>query len=148
MTVMIMGVAFSAILGGVATSILMSDIHRKQASSQTILRSYAEAVEGPKSGWTWPGCSASLTSYSTSNVGYTLPAAYGGNYTPSVTGVKFWDGSSSFQPTCPMVGGSPKDYGLQQISLSVASSDGRAIETLDVVKRCTDKLLTAGGTCP
>ena len=45
-TVAIMGIAFAVILGGMATSVLMSDVHRKQATSQTILRDYAEAVQG------------------------------------------------------------------------------------------------------
>ena len=42
--VAIMGIVVVAIVGGIATSILMSDIHRKQATAGAYVRNYAEAV--------------------------------------------------------------------------------------------------------
>src|SRR5664279_767957 len=43
--VAIMGIAVVAIVGGIATAIFMSDIHRKQATAGAYVRNYAEAVE-------------------------------------------------------------------------------------------------------
>src|SRR5450759_1103091 len=43
--VAIMGIVVVAIVGGIATFILMSDIHRKQATAGAYVRNYAEAVE-------------------------------------------------------------------------------------------------------
>src|ERR1035437_8350962 len=42
--VAIMGIVVVAIVGGIATSIMMSDIHRKQATAGAYVRNYAEAV--------------------------------------------------------------------------------------------------------
>lgn len=43
--VMLMGVAFVSILGGMSTSILGSSLHREHAVSETIVRSVAEAIK-------------------------------------------------------------------------------------------------------
>jgi Tfp pilus assembly protein PilV len=43
--VMVLGVAFLAVLGGLGTSIASSDLHRRQAVAETVVRRYAEAVK-------------------------------------------------------------------------------------------------------
>src|SRR5665648_518952 len=43
--VAIMGITVVALVGGIATTILMSDVHRKQATAGSYVRSYAEAVQ-------------------------------------------------------------------------------------------------------
>lgn len=140
MTIAIMGIAFVAILGGMATSIITSDIHRQEANAQAILRDYAEAVEGST---TWAGCSASPASYAPAAVTFTMLPGYAGVYTPAATGVAFWVSSTAtWAPACP--GG--KDPGLQKISLKVSSA--RASETLDVVKRCPGISGAGANQCP
>jgi len=44
--VAIMGIAVVAIVGGFATSILMSGLHREETSAGAYLRSYAETLQG------------------------------------------------------------------------------------------------------
>ena len=44
-TLMIMSIAYLAILGGMTTAITLSTLHRVQATGETVLRSYAEAVK-------------------------------------------------------------------------------------------------------
>jgi prepilin-type N-terminal cleavage/methylation domain-containing protein len=44
-TVAILGLAFVTILGGMTVSIAGSDVHRKQATSQTVLRNLAEYLK-------------------------------------------------------------------------------------------------------
>ncbi|GIV00032.1 MAG: hypothetical protein KatS3mg014_1647 [Actinomycetota bacterium] len=45
LTIAIVGIAFAAILGGMVTSIVVSDLHRKQAVADALVRSAAEAVK-------------------------------------------------------------------------------------------------------
>jgi len=118
--VTIMGIAVTAIVGGIGVSVLMSDIHRKQATSGTVVRDYGEAI---MAGGYVP-C-ANPASY---------PAAAGSipsGYSASVSSLKYWTGSA-WSNSCGT------DKGLQQLTVQVASTDGRASERLVVVvrKRC------------
>ena len=45
MAVAIMGITIVAIVGGIATSILMSDIHRKQTTAGASVRNYADTLQ-------------------------------------------------------------------------------------------------------
>jgi prepilin-type N-terminal cleavage/methylation domain-containing protein len=120
-TVAILGIAFVSLLGGLGTSIFASDIHRKQATAETVLRSFAEHVKTA----TYVPC-ASTGSY----VGSFTPAD--SNFTPSVTQVQLWNpATSAFDGVCS----SGSDAGLQRISLRVASNDSRAVETVQIGKR-------------
>lgn len=129
--VAIMGIAVVAIVGGVATSILMSDIHRKQATAGAYVRNYAEAVvayvdaETPASTANFAG--GSSPDYSASAVGFTAPA---GGFDASVSSVWCWDdGSTKFISSCAAASA------VQQVTLNIASSDLRASETLTVIVR-------------
>ncbi len=124
-TVAILGIAFVSILGGMSTSIIASDIHRKQAIGQTVLRSYADALKRAA----YEDCATS-SSYAT--VVITPPAGFD---TPVITDVDHWTPDSNpvaFQDACPST-----DAGIQRITLSVQSSDSRAVETVQILKRRT-----------
>ena len=45
---MILGITFGAVLGGMATSINTSDLHRQQAQVQAVLASAVEKVKSPE----------------------------------------------------------------------------------------------------
>ena len=115
--VAIMGIAVVAIVAGIATSILMSDIHRKQATAGAYVRSYAEAVTGHYS------ASALPSSYLSGNVGVAAPAGFTG----VPTSVKCWNGT--------VFGSDCTNTDVQQITLSVTSTDSRASESLVVTVR-------------
>jgi Tfp pilus assembly protein PilV len=125
MTVAILGVAVVAIVGGMGTSIIGTDHHRKQAQAQTVLMS---AVDVVKSQSVNPYQACATTGTYAAGTGLTLPAGWTTAYI-TVRSVKYWDGSS-FATTCP----SP-DSKLQLIEVQVATPDGRATESVDVVKR-------------
>jgi type II secretory pathway pseudopilin PulG len=86
----IMGVAVVSIIGGLVTSVLISDIHRKQATAGASVRDYGEAIENsidyPVTGplVSDPAGYVSCTSASTylSPAGFTVAPA---GYTKSVT---------------------------------------------------------------
>jgi type II secretory pathway pseudopilin PulG len=125
-TVMIVGVAVVALVGGIATSIRMSDIHRKQAAAGAYVRAFAEAIE--------TYVTASPTKYTAcAGTGTYAPAytALDGDptYTAKITAVKYWNGSSAFVSTVPCA-----DTGVQQVSLLV-TADNTVAETLDVIIR-------------
>lgn len=121
MAVSIMGIALVAIVGGLVASILMTDIHRKQATAGMYVRDYAEAianeVAAPEG---YQNCAAA----STYGSGFTATDGF----TPSVVSVQYWDGST-WQPECAT------DSGLQQLTLQVRSQDSRATERVVIVVR-------------
>jgi len=114
LAVAILGISGVAVVGGMMTSIQVSDLGRRQAEGQGQVRAYAEAVAGA----TYASCA---TSYATS---YTPPAGY----TATMT-VAYWDGTSAFTSTCGT------DSGLQRVTLTVAATDGRGSETVAIAKR-------------
>ena len=127
--VAIMGIVVVAIVGGIATSIMMSDIHRKQATAGAYVRNYAETVVAyvaagtPASNANFAGASPD---YSPSKVGFAAPA---GGFVASVTSVQCWVDASKQFSSCT-TGSS-----VQQVTLNIASSDSRASETLLVIVR-------------
>jgi type II secretory pathway pseudopilin PulG len=121
--VVIMGIAFVAIIGGLVTSVLLSDVHRKQATAGSAVRDYAETIEKYVAAGHYVPC-ATTTSYAFGSVGFTKP----GGYTPSVNAVVYWNGGA-------WVSGCGTDLGLQQLKVQVASTDLRASEQLTIVVR-------------
>ncbi|HYS38718.1 MAG TPA: type II secretion system protein [Pseudonocardiaceae bacterium] len=124
--VVIMGIAIVAIIGGLVTSVLLSDVHRKQATAGAAVRDYAETIEKYAAAGNYVPC-ATAASYAAGSVGFTKPTGY----TPAVNAVAYWNGSG-------WVSGCGTDLGLQQLKVQVASDDTRANEQLTIVvrKRC------------
>lgn len=124
--VTLLSVAFVALISGMFTATVSSDLHRRQTTAGTVVRSYAESIVTE----TYVSC-ATTGSYGSS---YSPPSGY----TTSITTVEYFAANASapavgvFQGSCPST-----DQGLQRLSLQAASSDGRATETLVIVKRCS-----------
>lgn len=127
-SVAIMGTAFVAILAGIGTTLIATDSHRQQATTEAVLRSYAERILDPTD-VAYVAC-ATTANYA-SPTGFSLPAT---GWSASVTSVLARQGDSppTFAASCP----SP-DKGLQQLTLRVQSPAGqhRATETVVIVKR-------------
>jgi len=121
--VAIMGIAVVAIVGGIATSILMSDIHRKQATAGAYVRNYAEAVQTYVAGGHYDASAS--PSYLPGAVGFAAPAGF----TAAVVLLQCWN------DTGQVFGGCAAGNTVQQVTLTVASSDTRASESLVVVVR-------------
>jgi type II secretory pathway pseudopilin PulG len=142
--VVVMGIAAAALVGGIATSITMSDIHHKQATAGTAVRDYAEALQNAiATNAKYTPC-ASASAYAASAIGYTAPAGYTAQVV-APNGVAYWEDATTsptmspggFATTCPtkVNGVANNDSGLQKISLQVASNDARATETLTIIIR-------------
>jgi hypothetical protein len=127
-TIAIMGIAFVAILTGVAIAISASGSHRQEATAEGIVRSYAERISDPKD-TPYVEC-ASPAQYENPS-GFELPSAGWSARVTSVTYLQPGDPPQGYN------GGCSPDLGAQQITLQVNSPSGRnaATETLVIVKR-------------
>jgi type II secretory pathway pseudopilin PulG len=124
MSVAVMGIAVVAIVGGIATSILMSDIHRKQTTAGANVRNYAEAVETYV---TVPGNFNATTSPIALQTAVAAVFAPPTGFTAAVTSVQCWND--------PVFGTCSAGNTVQKVTLSVASTDARASESLAVIVR-------------
>lgn len=138
MAVAILGIASTAVLGGMVTSVLGSDIHRKQSEATAVLTSAAEVLKSR--GTTWIACAdttaatsdpRSAEPYRTAVAAVDRPTGWGA---PSITGIEHWDGTS-FQATCYDTVAYERLLRLQRVTIQVTSPDGRGNETLSLVKR-------------
>ena len=130
-TIAIVGVTFSAILGGLFASITVSALQRKEATADTVARSAAEVVKDSDHN-PYSNC-ASAGHYSLT--GLSVPSGF----SVAITKVEYWDGNGlpvtpgyavGFQSNCPS-----QDHGIQRITIAASSSDGQATETVQVIKR-------------
>lgn len=121
---MLLGVGFVAVLGGMTTSMISSTLHRDQAQAETEVRRYAEVL---KETATSTACPASYA-----GVAFT-PVAKGPDgtlYTAAAPVVVDYLDASGASVACTA---SPKP--LQVVRVSVTSADGKATETVEVLKR-------------
>jgi type II secretory pathway pseudopilin PulG len=122
----VMSITVSALVLGLAATVRMSDVHRKQATAGADVRAFAEAVENSvaASPTGYLAC-AGPTAYQTL---YTVPDPT--HYEATMIGIAYWNGTA-FVGVCPVAG----DLGVQRVSLQVRSKDNRATEKLDVIIR-------------
>jgi prepilin-type N-terminal cleavage/methylation domain-containing protein len=126
-TIVIVGMTFTAILGGILASITASGLQRKQATADSLVRSAAELVKDSVSN-PYSNCAGTGKYVLT---GLSVPTGY----SVSVTGVKYWSGNPQQLKPVPFNSSCPSDNGMQQITIVATSSDGQAAETVQVVKR-------------
>lgn len=117
--VSIVGLSFSALVGGMYTTVQASDINRKQAGAATALATYAEAVKADP----YVACATSYAGTS-----FTAPAGF----TKAPVVVSYWKpASATFATPCGT------DSGLQRVTLALRSSDGRVVLDVELAKRRT-----------
>ena len=130
--VAILGLAATALLGALGTVTSASALHREQATAETAIRSYAEAVKAV--GYR-PGCS-DPTRYTESSVGFAVPDGYG----TTAPEVWYWHratGPADTDRFVPPVECPAQDPGLQLVTLEVHSVNGQESETLRLAMRAT-----------
>jgi prepilin-type N-terminal cleavage/methylation domain-containing protein len=123
--IVIMGIAFVAILSAIGTAIIVSDVHKRQATAETVLQSWAETLKSA------PYQADPGTSYNAAQLGVSVPSGYtaqaaqvscDGNLTTNAF-------DSPGAPPCSAAG-------LEQIVLTVTSARG-VTKTTSVLKRGT-----------
>lgn len=121
-TIVILGIAFTTLLGGTFTAVAAADRQRKQSVAEASLRSFAEAVKGSAFD---PGCS--MSAYEANEI-YTPPD----HFTHKVISCD-WLPADGSPPDMARSPDTAKD--LQLLKLEVGSDDGRANESVEMVKR-------------
>jgi prepilin-type N-terminal cleavage/methylation domain-containing protein len=118
--VVIMGVAFVLVLGGLGYAIIDAGRQQSQASATAALRSAAETIAADP----YQACPISTP--------YALPMDPSGVHV-SIQAIDYWQ-SGQFSTTCPT-----SDQGLQLVTLTITltSTDHfpPAVTTLEIVKR-------------
>lgn len=124
--VSILGIAVVGIVSSLSTASLASDYHRKQATGDTVMKSFAEVLQQRAQSFAYANCTT-VAHYNAVPLSWTPEPGY----TATVTGVQYGHGPSpwTFNGTCT------SDEGLQKLSLRVTSGDGRDTETLDILVR-------------
>lgn len=113
----ILATAFVTFIGGMFSFTYASASHAQQARGAAYIRQYAEAIAGV----TYTPCASTYAA-----TGFAVPAGWHATPAPAVA---YWSGGT-FSATCGL-----PDTGLQRITLTLGSDDGRDTETLDIVKR-------------
>lgn len=128
MTIVIMGIAFVSILGGLGTAIALSGVHRGQANADVTLVSAADAVKSNTLN-PYVACPSVTTSSYNPTSGVTLPSGWSASNI-TITSVQKLDGST-FHATCPAT-----DHGLELITIQIITpGTPSTTESVDVLKR-------------
>ena len=120
MAVVILALAGAAVLGGLVTSISVSDVHRKQATAGAVARDYAERIAGS----TYVECGGP-SAYALAPASVPVPSGF----VADVSSVEYWNSSTKTW------GGSCSSAGLQRVTVVASSADGRGTERSVVVVR-------------
>ena len=131
-TIAIVGITFTAILGGLMTSITASALQRKEATADSVVRSAAEWVKDSRQN-VYANC-AVPGSYPLGGLG--VPSGFAVN----ITQVEYWNGAApspsvAFPPTTTLQCQAAGDKGMQRITIAATSSDGQVTEKVQVIKR-------------
>jgi type II secretory pathway pseudopilin PulG len=126
-SISILGVGVVALVGGIGASVVVSDVHRKEATAGAVARTYAEAIQsGVTTNATDPYIGCAQTSAYSTPANFTAPSGF----TATVGTVLYWSTADKrFISTCAT------DVGVQKVTVTVTSADGRARESLDFIVR-------------
>jgi type II secretory pathway pseudopilin PulG len=132
MTVVVVGVAFVAVLGAIWTAIRVSDYHRKTSTADVLLRNFAEQMKQATGPYQYKPC-ATLTG-ADAYPAYPVSVAH---YAASITQIEYFTGVNGsgvpqWSGTCST------DRGAQRLKLKVTGptdSDVTGTETVTIVKR-------------
>lgn len=119
----LMGVAIVAVMSGLTTTVLLSDVQRKEATASSTVRNYASALQQFVASGHYVAC-ASAGTYVVP--GFTPPAGFTARVVAG--SMRYWTGVL-WLPLCL------PDRGLQKLRILVESEDRRASEYLDLVLR-------------
>ena len=144
-SLMIIGVGVTAILGAVGIATQASTLDERQVQAQALLRSWGEHITAATTDGTYAPCATTGT-YASAPWTYSAPPPAGlqalpPGFTPSVTSVQYWNGSS-------FVGSCGTDSGVQRLRLTMTVADSLYpgfASTYDVVVRRPCTTLGAGG---
>jgi Tfp pilus assembly protein PilV len=123
---LIIATAVIALLGGLGSSIVASDMHRKTVTADAVARSWAEQIQAAPS---WVSCAQAGTPYGAA----TLPN--GAAFSATVASVQYGLQNGTFTSDRSQCLASPVNDTVQSMTLVVKANDGRGGARLQIVKR-------------
>jgi prepilin-type N-terminal cleavage/methylation domain-containing protein len=148
--VAIMGIAFLAIMGAIGTAILSTATHRAQATSQTLLRRFAENVKSTESPYV--KC-PTLNDYGRAFTNPTPSPTPGGwsadeisrGYSATVTAIdevvpvtSTVTATATYSPIVPSGSCPSNDSGAQRVTIKTIGPEGKVVLTEQIFKRCEE----------
>jgi len=132
--VILVGITFVALLAGLSTVALGSDIHRQQADAEVVLTSAAERLKAPEVPHQ-PCANENNAVYLAAARSAAVPPGWDPTSTIRIApgGVRYWDGAN-FGATCHDTATLGHLLTLQEITLEVRSPDDRAVEKITIVR--------------
>ncbi|HEY3716594.1 MAG TPA: type II secretion system protein [Jatrophihabitantaceae bacterium] len=120
-SIAILGVCVVAIGAGIALSVKTSAIHRDQTNASAFLHNFAESIQS-----SYTSCAGATPP------NYATALAPPSGFNPPTAAVRFWDAAAAqfSSATCPGT-----DPGLQQVTLTLTSTNGYVSESLVTVVR-------------
>lgn len=125
----ILGLLVVAVVGGMFTSIIVTDVDHRRAEVETVAVSAAEVIKDQSLNAYVPCANTGTYSPALSNV--TLPDGWPAS-SVAVTAVLRWNGAIFAGGLCVSPAADP---GLQRVSILVEAPDRGVSETVEVVKR-------------
>lgn len=128
-SIAIVGIAVTALLGGLRMAVQGSTLDERQVHAQALLRSWGEHVVSATTDDTYVACATPGT-YSAAPWAYTSPTPPAGlqplpdDFTAEVTSVEYLTspgpaGTAGFGSSCPT------DYGVQRVELTMRVADAQ-----------------------
>jgi prepilin-type N-terminal cleavage/methylation domain-containing protein len=118
-SVVILGLAATAFVPGMAATVKISDIQRKEATAAAYVRNYAETIQNTVAAGGYKPGTLAYPAFTPPN-----------NYTATMATKECWT-TGSVWAACT----AGNDIGVQRLTLTVSSPDSRATETLAVIVR-------------
>jgi prepilin-type N-terminal cleavage/methylation domain-containing protein len=118
----IVAVAITSIIGSLGTAMFATKVHRDIASSDSVVREYAEQLVGAA----YVACGAPNAYPQMTDV----PA----DFTATIVKVEYWNGSNT---NAQFVAGCTTDSGAQRLTLRASRANGAGVQTLQIVKRAS-----------
>jgi Tfp pilus assembly protein PilV len=125
----VMSTAVLALVGGLSTSIVATDMHRKSVTADALVRNWAEQLQSPAVAYV--SCAATTQpTYQAAALGLPVPAKFAA---PTIVSVEYWDGNQNagFTNVCTPA----TDKGVERITLGARSSDDRGAQQVQILKR-------------
>jgi Tfp pilus assembly protein PilV len=124
----VLATAVLALVAGLGTSIVATDMHRKSVTADAVVRNWAEKLVAAP----WVPCAPTTAAgYQAAALGVTTPAKF---VTPVIVSIDYWDGNGSAVYGASCAVGTATDT-VQRITLSEYSTDRRGGQRLQIVKR-------------
>lgn len=132
LSIALMGIGFVAVLGAMQLGLMGSEVHRSQATSETVMLSAVERVKAGST--TYKPCAVANDADYLPRAQSAAPADWSAA-TISIPSVQYWNGTGFQSGGCAALEAIAPILRIQLITVQVTSPNGDATESMSFVKR-------------